>query len=101
MGGRCERKPTHTSSEALPFRKKNGVARDPSDNLVSIAARRLITGERVRLSFPALELQPSSLMKTEDIAKRLVALCREQKWEAAQKELYADNAVSIEPHETP
>ncbi len=40
-------------------------------------------------------------MKTEEIAKRLVALCREQKWEAAQRELYADNAVSIEPHEMP
>src|SRR5215213_1773871 len=40
-------------------------------------------------------------MKTEEIARRLVALCREQKWEAAQKELYAANAVSVEPHETP
>ena len=40
-------------------------------------------------------------MKTEEIARRLVALCREQKWETAQKELYAANAVSIEPHETP
>lgn len=40
-------------------------------------------------------------MKTEEIAKRLVALCREQKWETAQKELYAADAVSIEPHETP
>jgi hypothetical protein len=40
-------------------------------------------------------------MKTEEIAKRLVALCREQKWEAAQKELYAADAISIEPYETP
>jgi hypothetical protein len=40
-------------------------------------------------------------MKTEEIARRLVALCREARWEAAQKELYADNAVSIEPHATP
>jgi hypothetical protein len=40
-------------------------------------------------------------MKTEEIAKRLVALCREQKWEAAQKELYADDVVSIEPYATP
>src|SRR4051794_22914892 len=36
-------------------------------------------------------------MKTEEIAKRLVALCRDAKWEAAQRELFADNAVSIEP----
>jgi ketosteroid isomerase-like protein len=40
-------------------------------------------------------------MTTSEIAKRLVALCREQKWETAQRELYAPDAVSIEPHETP
>lgn len=40
-------------------------------------------------------------MKTEDVAKRLVALCREAKWEPAQKELYSPNAVSIEPQATP
>jgi hypothetical protein len=40
-------------------------------------------------------------MKTEEIAQRLVALCREGKMEAAQKELYAENVVSIEPHATP
>ena len=40
-------------------------------------------------------------MKTEDIAKRLVAHCREAKWEAAQRELYAENAVSIEPFPSP
>lgn len=37
-------------------------------------------------------------MKTEDIAKRLVALCREAKWESAQKELFAPDAISIEPY---
>ncbi len=36
-------------------------------------------------------------MKTIEIATRLVALCREAKWEAAQKELFADDAMSIEP----
>lgn len=40
-------------------------------------------------------------MKTDEIAQRLVNLCREVKWEQAQKELYAENAVSIEPHATP
>ena len=40
-------------------------------------------------------------MNTEEVARRLVALCREQKWEAAQKELYAEDAVSIEPQESP
>jgi hypothetical protein len=36
-------------------------------------------------------------MTTQEIAERLVAHCREGKWEAAQKELYAADAVSIEP----
>ncbi|MEO6993650.1 MAG: nuclear transport factor 2 family protein [Lacunisphaera sp.] len=36
-------------------------------------------------------------MKTTEIATRLVALCREAKWEAAQKELFAEDATSIEP----
>lgn len=40
-------------------------------------------------------------MNISEIARRLVALCREQKWEAAQRELYAENAVSIEPEATP
>ncbi|MDB5974896.1 MAG: hypothetical protein JWR07_1656 [Nevskia sp.] len=35
-------------------------------------------------------------MNIESIAKRLVALCREGKFEEAQKELYADDAVSVE-----
>ncbi len=35
-------------------------------------------------------------MKTSEIAQRLVELCREAKWEAAQRELYADEARSIE-----
>jgi len=35
-------------------------------------------------------------MKTKEIADRLVALCREAKWAAAQRELFADDAVSIE-----
>ena len=40
-------------------------------------------------------------MTTEEIAKQLVAYCRETKWEAAQRELYASEAVSVEPFETP
>ncbi len=41
------------------------------------------------------------LMNTQEIADKLVAHCRQAKWEAAQRELYADDAVSIEPYETP
>jgi hypothetical protein len=36
-------------------------------------------------------------MNIEAIAKRLVELCREGKFEEAQKELYADDAESVEP----
>lgn len=37
----------------------------------------------------------------ETIARRLVELCRKGEWETAQRELFAENAVSIEPYETP
>ncbi|PTY03769.1 hypothetical protein DB347_21290 [Opitutaceae bacterium EW11] len=40
-------------------------------------------------------------MTTQQIAERLVALCRDAKWETAQRELYADDAISIEPYATP
>lgn len=40
-------------------------------------------------------------MSTNEIAQRLVELCRQGKWEEAQKELFADDAVSIEPHASP
>lgn len=40
-------------------------------------------------------------MKTQEIADRLVALCRKAKWTDAQNELYAADAVSIEPYATP
>jgi ketosteroid isomerase-like protein len=40
-------------------------------------------------------------MTTNEIATRLVALCREAKWEAAQRELFAEDAVSIESRPSP
>ena len=36
-------------------------------------------------------------MTTQQIADRLVALCRKADYETAQKELYAQNALSVEP----
>ena len=36
-------------------------------------------------------------MSTESVAKRLVAMCRHGQFEEAQHELYAKDAVSIEP----
>lgn len=40
-------------------------------------------------------------MTVEQIASRLATLCREEKFNVAQKELYADDAVSIETFATP
>jgi hypothetical protein len=40
-------------------------------------------------------------MATQEIAKRLTELCRQGQFEAAQKELFAEDAVSIEPNGTP
>lgn len=40
-------------------------------------------------------------MTTQEVATRLVALCREGDFITALKELYADDAISIEPYETP
>lgn len=40
-------------------------------------------------------------MTTQDIANRLVELCRQGKFEQAQKELYAADAVSLEPAHSP
>jgi limonene-1,2-epoxide hydrolase len=40
-------------------------------------------------------------MSTQTVATRLAELCRQGKFEAAQQELFAEDAVSIEPRETP
>ena len=39
-------------------------------------------------------------MSTQQVATRLAELCRQGQFEAAQKELFADDAVSIEQHES-
>jgi hypothetical protein len=40
-------------------------------------------------------------MTTREIANQLVAFCRKGEWENAQKALYATDAVSIEPEDSP
>lgn len=40
-------------------------------------------------------------MSTQEIANRLVALCRQGDYETCYKELFSPNAVSIEPDHTP
>jgi len=39
-------------------------------------------------------------MTTNEIAERLVALCRQGQFETAQQELFAEDVVSIEPYGT-
>jgi hypothetical protein len=39
-------------------------------------------------------------MTTNEIAERLVALCRQGNFETAQQELYATDAINIEPYGT-
>jgi hypothetical protein len=40
-------------------------------------------------------------MTTQEIADRLVELCRQGQYETAQRELFADNALSLEPEDSP
>ena len=40
-------------------------------------------------------------MTTNDIAKRLIELCNKGEFETAQKELFSDDVVSIEPFASP
>jgi len=40
-------------------------------------------------------------MTTQEVASRLKELCSKGEFETAQKELFSDDAVSIEPHATP
>jgi len=40
-------------------------------------------------------------MTTQQIAARVAELCSQGKFEETQRELFSDDAVSIEPHDTP
>ena len=40
-------------------------------------------------------------MNTDEIAKRLVDYCRRADWQGAHDELYASDAISVEPFDTP
>jgi hypothetical protein len=42
-----------------------------------------------------------NIMTTNEIANRLVELCRKGDFETAQKELFADDVISIEPFASP
>lgn len=40
-------------------------------------------------------------MTTEEVAAKLIELCRQGKWDQAQNELYSDDARSVEPEGAP
>jgi hypothetical protein len=40
-------------------------------------------------------------METQEIARKLADYCKRADWNGAHKELYAEDAISIEPYETP
>ena len=59
-------------------------------------------GIRVEGSFGLRSLVfHTPIMTTQEIADRLVALCRKEEWETAQKELFAADAISVEPDSSP
>jgi hypothetical protein len=70
-------------------RSERGCGRNAPDTRLSFRRRNLSAQP---------EEQPMSIDK---IAQRLVALCREGKYEQAQKELYDDEALSLEPEGLP
>ena len=43
----------------------------------------------------------AAVMTTQEVANRLSELFKENKWDLVQQELFAENAVSIEPHNSP
>jgi hypothetical protein len=47
------------------------------------------------------QLTKNYFMTTKEIANRLIALCKEGEFEQAQKELFSNDAISIEQHATP
>jgi ketosteroid isomerase-like protein len=58
---------------------------------------------RKKLTFKKQIFMSTSIavMSTTDIANRLAELCKTGEFETAQKELFAEDAVSIEPYATP
>jgi limonene-1,2-epoxide hydrolase len=57
--------------------------------------------EAVPIGASSSSTNESKSMTTKQIADRLVALCRKADYETAQKELYATDALSVEPQATP
>src|SRR5688572_16375730 len=43
----------------------------------------------------------TNIMDTQEIATKLADYCRRGDWDGAHKELYSNDAISIEPFETP
>ncbi len=58
-------------------------------------------GIAVPFQKPFIMSTTTGTMTTEAIANRLIELCNQGDFEGAQKELFAEDAVSLEPHGTP
>jgi hypothetical protein len=46
-------------------------------------------------------MSTKKVLNPEEIARQLVDYCRKGQWEKAQRDLYAEDAKSVEPYETP
>jgi SnoaL-like domain len=63
-------------------------------------AKTVIATERTDCRLPAeTKCGTSKCMKTEEVASKLAALCREQKWLEAINSLYGEDIVSVEAQE--
>ncbi len=58
----------------------------------------LITDQQQLSTYLIVTFEKTFFMTTQEIANRLVELCQKGDFETAQKELFAEDAVSIEPH---
>lgn len=72
---------------------------EPRQTELQTGAERRLT-PRWRPSLPQC-VQTTQLQYEQQIATRLAELCNQGQFEAAQKELFAEDSVSVEPEETP
>src|SRR5215469_6546820 len=73
-------------------------------NATGVSLKLIFAGARIALTFIKTFIfmtTTTMTMTTAEIANRLVEFCKKGDFEGAQKELFADDAVSIEPYATP
>jgi hypothetical protein len=80
------------------LRQTAPTSSNPTKEYGLIRSTRTVSLQR---SVPEPNLVEEIVMSTQQVASRLSELCNKGDFEAAQKELFADDAVSIEMHATP